>query len=86
MEAEASEKESGGREGRGEGKITRGKVTKESHGEQWLEFVLLNRDLLFVFEVVEGSGTVNISLVDFLSLTVLFWRQRRQVGFAFALE
>ncbi len=34
VEAEASEKESGGREGRGAGKIRRGKVTKESHEEQ----------------------------------------------------
>jgi len=34
---------SGGREGWGwgAGKIRRGKATKESHGQQWLQFVLL---------------------------------------------
>ena len=44
------------------------------------------RALLFLVEVVEGSGTVSVSLVDFLPLAVLFWRQRRQVGIALALE
>jgi len=32
---------SGGRERRAAGKIRRGDGTKESHGQQWLEFVLL---------------------------------------------
>jgi hypothetical protein len=32
---------SGGRERRAAGKIRRGNGTKESHGQQWLEFVLL---------------------------------------------
>ncbi len=44
------------------------------------------RSLLLVFEVLEGSSTVRVVLVDFLPLTVLFWRQRRQVGIALALE
>ncbi len=44
------------------------------------------RSLLFLVEVVEGSGTVSVSLVDFLPLTVLFWRQRSQVGIALDLE
>ena len=44
------------------------------------------RALLCLVEVVEGSGTVSVSLVDFLPLAVLFWRQRRQVGIALALE
>ena len=30
-----------GGQGKGAGKIRRGKLTKESHGQQWLEFVLL---------------------------------------------
>ena len=36
--------------------------------------------LLFVVEVVDRSDTVSVILVDFLSLPVLFWRQRNQVG------
>ena len=46
----------------------------------------VNRALLFVVEVLEGSGTVSVILVNFLPLDVLFWRQRRQVGIALALE
>jgi hypothetical protein len=38
---EESKRLSGGRERRGAGKIRRGNGTKESHGQQWLEFVLL---------------------------------------------
>ncbi len=44
------------------------------------------RALLFLVEVVEGSGTVSVSLVDFLTLTVLFWRQRCEVGITLTLE
>ncbi len=44
------------------------------------------RSLLLVFEVLEGSSTVSVVLVDFLPLTVLFWRQRSQVGIDLALE
>ncbi len=46
----------------------------------------VNRALLFVFDVLEDSRTVSVILVDFLPLTVLFWRQRRQVGIVLALE
>ena len=46
----------------------------------------MNRSLLFVVEVVEDSGTVSVILVDFLLLTVLFWRQRRQVGIVLDLD
>ena len=46
----------------------------------------VNGALLLVFEVLEGSSTVSVVLVDFLPLTLLFWRQRRQVGIALALE
>ena len=38
---EESKRLSGGRERRAAGKIRRGNGTKESHGQQWLEFVLL---------------------------------------------
>ncbi len=38
----------------------------------------MNGVLLLVFEVLEGSSTVIVVLVDFLPLTLLFWRQRRQ--------
>ncbi len=46
----------------------------------------MNRALLFVFEVLEGSSTVSVIFVDCLPLSVMFWRQRRQVGIALALE
>ena len=36
---EESKRLSGGRERKGAGKIRRGNGTKESHGQQWLEFV-----------------------------------------------
>jgi hypothetical protein len=41
MDREENKRSRGGREGWGAGKIRRGKATKESHGQQWLQFVLL---------------------------------------------
>ena len=41
MDRAESKRLSGGRERRGVGKIRRGNGTKESHGQQWLQFVLL---------------------------------------------
>jgi hypothetical protein len=38
---EESKRLRGGRERRAAGKIRRGNGTKESHGQQWLQFVLL---------------------------------------------
>jgi hypothetical protein len=40
-EKRAGDRAEGGREGCGAVKIRRGNATKESHGQQWLQFVLL---------------------------------------------
>ena len=46
----------------------------------------MNTTLLFVFEFFEGRDIVRVIFVDFLSLSVMFWRQRCQVGITLVLE